>query len=66
MSDTQYNHISKKKEPGKSHPPGWTQSSHYGMCGQSCPCCRAKIEETPFGVCQTCWEKSGKGSLPRD
>lgn len=40
----------------KTHPEGWTQTNHYGMCGQSCPCCRAKIEETPFGVCPICWD----------
>lgn len=38
------------------HPKGWTQTNHYGMCGQSCPCCRAKIEETPIGVCPICWD----------
>ena len=36
------------------HPSGWTEENHYGMCGQSCPCCRAMIEETDFGVCTIC------------
>lgn len=40
------------------HPPGWNTTTHYmslgGQCGQSCPCCRAEIEETEFGVCPIC------------
>ena len=46
------------------HTGGWTPSKHYGMCGQSCPCCRAEIEETPFGVCPICWKNLDKGPLP--
>ncbi len=38
------------------HPKNWSHTNHYGMCGQSCPCCRAEIEETPFGVCPICWK----------
>ena len=41
----------------KSHPKGWTPGKHYGQCGQSCPCCRAIIEDVPFGVCEICWAK---------
>ena len=47
-----------------NHTREWNPETHYGMCGQSCPCCRAEIEETPFGVCPICWKKLGKGSLP--
>ena len=43
------------------HVKGWTQDSHYmhigGQCGQSCPCCRAKIEESDLGVCLICRKK---------
>jgi hypothetical protein len=36
------------------HPKSWTPAEHYGQCGQSCPCCRARVEETSFGVCLVC------------
>jgi len=42
------------------HPKSWNQHTHYGQCGQSCPCCRAFIEEVPFGVCNICWINLGK------
>ena len=42
------------------HPIDWTPEKHYGMCGQSCPCCRARIEEVPLGVCIICWKRLGK------
>lgn len=48
------------------HTGGWTPTNHYGMCGQSCPCCRAEIEETPFGVCPICWKNLDKGPLPNN
>ena len=46
-----------------SHPPGWNSHNHYGMCGQSCPCCRFNVEfltlqqpiECCFGVCPVCY-----------
>lgn len=36
-----------------SHPRGWDSQSHYGMCGQSCPCCRAEVGDT-LGACPIC------------
>ena len=38
----------------------WSVDNHYSYyhCGQSCPCCRAKVQketgEFQFGACQTC------------
>lgn len=44
--------IQKKEE---SHPSDWTDSNHYGQCGQSCPCCRSVIEgATGIGTCPIC------------
>ena len=45
------------KKSNMNHPKGWTQEHHYGMCGQSCPCCRARVEDFPLGVCEICWLK---------
>jgi len=44
------------------HSKTWTENNHYGLCGQSCPCCRAIVEEgnDPFGVCPICWDKKMK------
>ena len=39
-----------------SHPMGWSPTNHYGMCGQSCPCCRAEVGDT-FGACPICIKK---------
>ena len=39
-----------------SHPMGWSPTAHYGMCGQSCPCCRAELGDT-FGACPICIKK---------
>ena len=36
-----------------SHPIGWSPTAHYGMCGQSCPCCRAEVGDT-LGACPIC------------
>ena len=44
----------KVEDKVEEHPSGWTEEHHYGMCGQSCPCCRAIVEETDFGVCTIC------------
>jgi len=38
------------------HPKSWSRNNHYGMCGQSCPCCRAEMETEPLGVCPICWK----------
>lgn len=39
------------------HPHYWSEVHHYGMCGQSCPCCRAIVEQSNFGVCPICRKK---------
>ena len=31
----------------------WTKKNHYGLCGQSCPCCRYQNGEV-FGYCGVC------------
>ncbi len=31
----------------------WSVVDHYGMCGQSCPCCRYRAGEL-FGSCELC------------
>ena len=46
------------------HPTGWRPIIHYmqigGQCGQSCPCCRAKVyklgidSDAKFGACSVC------------
>ena len=33
---------------------GWNHRDHYGGCGQSCPCCRARVEEDASGCCESC------------
>ena len=48
----------------KKHPEGWCEKSHYmnigGQCGQSCPCCRARVynegydKDAKFGACPHC------------
>ena len=40
------------------HPEGWNKEQHYMnmgwcWCGQSCPCCRAKVGDT-LGGCEIC------------
>ena len=62
MSDEEYySNFSKRiKLEQICHPTNWTPEKHYGACGQSCPCCRARIEESPFGVCTICWRNLGK------
>ena len=37
-----------------SHPEGWTHKRHYGMCSQSCPCCRAANPEDMASGCSVC------------
>ncbi len=47
-------HIEESQEPiPTSHPMGWSPMAHYGMCGQSCPCCRAEVGDT-LGACPIC------------
>ena len=31
----------------------WTPSKHFGLCGQSCGCCRAEVG-AGFGECEAC------------
>ena len=35
------------------HPKSWNINTHYGMCGQSCPCCRTNLGEL-IGACTIC------------
>lgn len=35
------------------HPDFWSKNSHYGQCGQSCPCCRANVGDS-LGACPIC------------
>lgn len=37
----------------KTHPSCWNPVTHYGQCGQSCPCCRKRCGEI-FGSCIIC------------
>jgi len=44
-----------------THPIGWSATNHYMdmgwcWCGQSCPCCRAKMGEM-LGGCEICTQK---------
>lgn len=45
-------------EEMQCHPTGWTKKNHYSelgwqWCGQSCPCCRARVGDT-LGACPVC------------
>ena len=54
---TTTNHRSNNKK--RSHPLSWDSTNHYGMCGQSCPCCRARVEGPKgLGVCPICCSKT--------
>ena len=39
-----------------AHGADWTSSHHYtdGLCGQSCPCCRARAHDSE--AMEVCWE----------
>ena len=43
----------KMKNKRQTHPFGWCKKNHYGMCGQSCPCCRKKNKDI-LGSCTIC------------
>ena len=46
----------------KKHVSSWTSKTHYGQCGQSCPCCRSQFNEE-IGSCPICYlfyEKNNK------
>lgn len=37
------------------HPEGWSPADHFRWCGQSCPCCRYRVEgPSGLGVCAFC------------
>ena len=38
------------------HPKSWDKHTHYGQCGQSCPCCRSEVGDT-WGSCPICKSK---------
>ena len=60
----------KKKKFTHRHPRGWNHTHHYmhigGQCGQSCPCCRARVflsgidPDAKWGACPTCLRKTKK------
>ena len=52
-SDPSQNSESYTKTTYNKHPKSWNSYSHYGQCGQSCPCCRAKLGES-WGACTIC------------
>jgi len=39
-----------------THPECWNEHTHYGQCGQSCPCCRAMVGDE-WGACLVCSKK---------
>jgi len=45
-----------KKESEINHPDSWSSHTHYGQCGQSCPCCRAIVGDK-WGACSICINK---------
>ena len=47
-----------------THPSGWNPSTHYGMCGQSCPCCRSFVGDI-LGACLVCDRLKTKKNEPR-
>jgi len=45
------------------HPKEWSNKTHYGQCGQNCPCCRAFVtliekDTWEHGSCPICLEAS--------
>ncbi len=37
------------------HPQNWNSTTHYGSCGQDCPCCLTRDEESDsLGICTIC------------
>jgi len=42
-------------KPIDKHPTCWDSENHYGQCGQSCPCCRARAgDSVNWGACPLC------------
>lgn len=48
-----------EEELPTEHPLGWSPQAHYGMCGQSCPCCRSEHNEL-LGSCLVCDKEQGR------
>lgn len=48
-----------EEELPTEHPIGWNSYAHYGMCGQSCPCCRSEHNER-LGSCPVCDKQRDK------
>ena len=49
------------------HEGGWDSISHYGFCGQSCPCCGSHNEEDiGFGLCSVCDARTGRDHIDED
>lgn len=42
------------KDQHMKYDKNWNEKTHYGQCGQSCPCCRWEIAQEPFGSCEIC------------
>jgi hypothetical protein len=40
----------------RTHPDFWNELTHYGQCGQSCPCCRSEVGDE-LGSCLVCSKK---------
>ena len=64
-SHTEKLRVEKKREKVKAteqinepiiHPECWNEHTHYGQCGQSCPCCRAMVGDE-WGACLVCSKK---------
>ena len=53
-STNQQPKIKKKNTPKLHiHPASWNPHTHYGQCGQSCPCCRTIVGDK-WGSCSIC------------
>ena len=55
-----------------AHADEWSSDGHYGMCGQSCPCCRFEVESqmspdpaTWLGVCDVCSSNARRAKRSR-
>ena len=52
-STNQDQKIKKNIPKAHVHPASWNPHTHYGQCGQSCPCCRSKVGDI-WGSCLVC------------
>jgi hypothetical protein len=48
----------KRKSLRTKHGKKWNYLTHWGQCGQSCPCCRWKIGREIIGSCVICKNES--------